>query len=127
MDIISLPVEIEKTKLDSRYRLVIVAAQRARQLMEGADPTIGHSTSKETSVAIEEVLGNSLEILYGEEALVAQKEEKRLREEKKRQAFLAEREMEVTSHVKKDLNIYLEGALKKEIVPNESSGESSEE
>lgn len=36
MDIISLPVEYDKKDIDSRYRLVVIAAQRARELSLGA-------------------------------------------------------------------------------------------
>jgi len=34
VEIIELPIEIKSGQLDSRYRLVIIGAQRARQLME---------------------------------------------------------------------------------------------
>ena len=109
MNTISLPIEIDPSTIDSRFRLVIVAAQRARQIIEGAKPTVSSQPeAKETTIAIEEILSGKLSILYGEEAVVAQKEEKRLREEAKRRAMLAEREGGDLSHeVKKDLSIYL--------------------
>ncbi len=37
MDIIKLPIEYEKDTVDSRFRLVLIAAQRARQLSEGSN------------------------------------------------------------------------------------------
>ncbi len=108
MDTVSLPIDIDPNKIDSRFRLVIVAAQRARQLMEGAEATIPRQPdAKETTLAIEEILSGNLDILYGEEAVVAQQEDKRLREEMRRRAMLAEREEGLTHEVKKDLSIYL--------------------
>lgn len=108
MDTISLPIEIDPSVIDSRFRLVIVAAQRARQIMEGAKPAISmQDGAKATTIAIEEILSGKLNILYGEEAVAAQKAEKRLREEAKRRAMLAEREGDLSHEVKKDLSIYL--------------------
>ncbi|MFQ5596900.1 MAG: DNA-directed RNA polymerase subunit omega [Nitrospiria bacterium] len=108
MNIVSLPIELDTSKIDSRFRLVIVAAQRARQLIEGAKSTIPVWTGlKETTIAVEEILSGEMEILYGEEAVIAQQEQKRLREEMKRRAILAEREGEISNEIKKDLSIYL--------------------
>jgi len=109
MDIVSLPIEIDRSVIDSRFRLVIVAAQRARQIMEGEKPLIEDSNLKETTIAIQEILSDKLEILYGEEAVAAQREERRLREEIKRRAMLAEREEALSETVesKKNLNILL--------------------
>lgn len=109
MDTISLPIDIDPSVIDSRFRLVIVAAQRARQIMEGEKPVMTGSDLKETTTAIQEVLSGQLEILYGEEAVAAQREEKRIREEIKRRAILAEREEALSGSVesKKNLNILL--------------------
>ncbi|MFQ5587331.1 MAG: DNA-directed RNA polymerase subunit omega [Nitrospiria bacterium] len=115
MDIVSLPVEIDSEIIDSRYRLVIVAAQRARQIMEGSQPTIDPAPDqKETTVAIEEVLSGKLDILYGEDAVTALREERRIREEARRRAMLAEREGDGTSQARKDLDILLGAPTKKE-------------
>ena len=131
MDIVSLPIDIEHDAIDSRFRLVIVAAQRARQIMEGAKPVISaRGDHKETTIAIEEILSNKLNILYGEAAVIAQQEEKRRREEMKRRAMLAEREGELSSEIKKDLSIYLGEAAPEGERPeakDEGSKESEEE
>lgn len=127
MDVVSLPIDIDNTSIDSRFRLVIVAAQRARQLMEGSEPLIEPGPGqKETTIAIEEVVSNKLEILYGEEAVTALREERRIREEAKRRAMLAERESEGTTQARKDLNILLGAVSKKDDMPELSSPEAEE-
>jgi DNA-directed RNA polymerase subunit K/omega len=40
MEALSLLPEIQGSTVDSRSRLVIIAAQRARQLMQGATPSV---------------------------------------------------------------------------------------
>src|SRR3569832_482653 len=114
MEIISLPVEVDFTKLDSRYRLVIIASQRARQIMEGAKATIQSRQAKASTVALEEVLTGDLEILYGKDARMAQREAKHQQEEKKSRALLAEREEELATEIKKDLSVYLEESARQE-------------
>lgn len=124
MDVVSLPVDIEEAPIDSRYRLVIVAAQRARQLMEGSEPLIEPGPDqKETTIAIEEIASNKLEILYGEEAVIALREERRIREEVKRRAMLAERESDGTAQARKDLNILLGAVSKKDEISDLSTPE----
>jgi DNA-directed RNA polymerase subunit omega len=44
-----------KTDIDSKYRLVIVAAKRSKQLQKGARPRIQTGNNKPTRVALEEV------------------------------------------------------------------------
>ncbi len=123
MDIVSLPIELDTSVIDSKYRLVIVAAQRARQLMEGEPPRIiPQRDQKETTIAIEEVLSGKLEILYGQEAVSALREERRVREETRRRAMLAEREGEGVSQARKDLDILLGApSAKDEILTDPSS------
>ena len=43
-------------KGDSRYTLVMLAAKRARQLVEGADPLIDTTSKKAVTIAIEEII-----------------------------------------------------------------------
>jgi len=42
-------------KVDSRYTLVIIAAKRARQLVEGAGKVVGSDSDKPVTVAINEI------------------------------------------------------------------------
>ncbi len=126
MEIISLPVEVDFSKLDSRYRLVIIASQRARQIMEGAKSTVQSRHAKASTIALEEVLMGDLEVLYGKDARLAQREAKRLREEMKSRALLAEREEELATEIKKDLSIYLEESARQEEMLKESPKEEPE-
>jgi DNA-directed RNA polymerase subunit omega len=43
------------TEIDSKYRLVLLAAKRSKQLQRGAKPLIYSSAKKTTRVALEEV------------------------------------------------------------------------
>lgn len=42
-------------EMDSKYRLVLVAARRSKQLQKGAKPRLQSQARKHTRVAIEEV------------------------------------------------------------------------
>jgi len=127
MDIISVPIDIDRKTIDSRFRLVIVAAQRARQIIEGAKPMIEtQPMQKESTLAIEEILSGKLDILYGADAVSAHREERRRREEIRRQAMLAEREQQLGGDVKKDLSIYLGEAMKAVEMPKPEKPEAAE-
>ncbi|MEK7742178.1 MAG: DNA-directed RNA polymerase subunit omega [Nitrospirota bacterium] len=107
MDIISLPVEIDMKKIDGRYRLVMIASQRAKELSVGVKPKIQTKSKKVTAIAIEEAAMGKLEFLVGEEAIKAKEEAKkfdyrRLLEEKRREATPEE-----LTELEKDLKVYL--------------------
>jgi len=107
MDLISLPAEVDKKKIDGKYRLATIAAQRARELSLGAKPKIQTKAKKVTTVAIEEAISGALEFLMGDEARKAREEAKkfdyrRLLEEKRREGV-----HEDLSELEKDLKIYL--------------------
>ncbi len=107
MDIISLPVEIDMKKIDGRYRLVMIASQRAKELSVGVKSKIQTKSKKVTAIAIEEAAMGKLEFLVGEEAIKAKEEAKkfdyrRLLEEKRREATPEE-----LTELEKDLKVYL--------------------
>ncbi|HYH46942.1 MAG TPA: DNA-directed RNA polymerase subunit omega [Thermoanaerobaculia bacterium] len=52
-------------KVDSKFRFVLVAAQRAEQLMRGARPKIDLGKAKPTRVAMHEIVQNAVEWNYG--------------------------------------------------------------
>lgn len=107
MDIISLPVEYKNSNVDGKYRLVVIAAQRAKDLSLGADPKIRTKSKKVTSVAIEEAVSGDLEFLTGEEAVAAKEQAgkfdyRKLLEDRRRLAA-----GEDLSELEKDLKVYL--------------------
>lgn len=107
MDIITLPVEFDNKKIDSKFRIVLMAAQRAKELSLGTKPKIETKSKKVTTVAIEEAITNSLEFLTGEEAAKAKEEaskfdyRKLIEESKKAEAG------EELTELEKDLKVYL--------------------
>jgi DNA-directed RNA polymerase subunit omega len=107
MDIISLPVEIDNKKIDGKFRLVSIAAQRAKELSLGAKPKIPTKSRKVTTIAIEEAMTDKLEFITGEEARIAREKAskydyRRLLEESKKIGA-----GEDLSELEKDLKVYL--------------------
>ncbi|NCO68548.1 MAG: DNA-directed RNA polymerase subunit omega [Nitrospirae bacterium CG_4_10_14_3_um_filter_44_29] len=107
MDIISLPIELDMKKIDGRYRLVMIASQRAKELSLGVKPKIQTKSRRVTTIAIEEAVQGKLEFLIGEEAKKAEEDAKkfdyrRLLEEKRREATPEE-----LTELEKDLKVYL--------------------
>ncbi len=102
-DIVSLPIELTKKIVDSKFRLVHIAAQRVRELSSGS-PAIVHTRSiKDTTVSLEEALTGRFKILIGEEAKKA-KEEQRKRDE---QARIDEELSAKEEEIRKELSVYL--------------------
>lgn len=107
MDIVSLPAEYDRKKIDGRYRVVAIATQRARELALGAKPKIKTKAKKITTIAIEETISNSIEFLTGEQAKKAKEEAskldyRRLLEGREKQAPPVE-----VTELEKDLKVYL--------------------
>ncbi|MDD5559952.1 DNA-directed RNA polymerase subunit omega [Candidatus Methylomirabilis sp.] len=50
-----VPLEQLLTHVDSKYRLVIIAAKRTKQLMRGAEHLIAPKSNKPTYIALEEI------------------------------------------------------------------------
>jgi len=55
-------------EVDSKFRFITVAAQRAKQVQNGAKPRVDAKSRKPTRVAIEEVLANAISWEMREEA-----------------------------------------------------------
>lgn len=70
MDIISLPIEIDKEKIDSRFRLVIIASQRAIELSKNLKPATQSKNKKITTNAILDAVTGKIEFFTGEEARI---------------------------------------------------------
>jgi DNA-directed RNA polymerase omega subunit len=107
MDIISLPIEYDHKKIDGKFRIIAIAAQRAKELSLGANPKVKTKSKKVTTVALEETINNNVEFLIGESANKAKEEAKKfdyrkLLEEKKREIS-----GEDLTEFEKDLKVYL--------------------
>lgn len=120
MDIIELPIDFEKLPMDSRYRLVIIASQRAKQLMEGAKKLTGSSYTKETTVSLEEIVENKVQFLVGKEARLAYREMKKIKDADPRDGMFPEEGG--SGEIKKDVNV---GADNSGSNSSEGNGESS--
>lgn len=55
----------DEGKVDSKFRFVLVAAQRAEQLMRGARPKVEAGKRKPTRVAMQEVNSDLVDWDYG--------------------------------------------------------------
>ncbi|NTU43141.1 MAG: DNA-directed RNA polymerase subunit omega [Nitrospirales bacterium] len=113
MDIVGLPIEYNKDHIESKYRLVVIAAQRARELSLGAKQRVQTKVKKVTTTSILESVSGEIEFLLGEEAVVARDKAekidyKKLIEEKRRP-------IEDLTELEKDLRVYLheKGATEK--------------
>lgn len=120
-DIISLPIEMDKNIADSRFRLVHAAAQRVRQLSAGAPITVDTRSIKDTTIALEEIVGTRLRVLLGEEAKKAREEFEKERE----QARIAEELSAKEEEIRKELSVYL-SEVKDDIGAGLSSDEEGE-
>ncbi len=108
MDIITLPIEYEKEKIDGNYRLVIASVQRAKDLSMGALPRIQSKAKKITTLALEEVAAGTVNILTGEEAVTAREEAKKLVHKRMMdEAQQKETMPEDLTELEKDLKVYL--------------------
>jgi DNA-directed RNA polymerase subunit omega len=109
MDMLSLLPQYTPNEFDSRHRLVIVAAQRAKHLTQGAKATGTSRFTKETTAALDEVLRGKITYLTGKEARDAMKEAKRGREgETERLAMMTG---EDAREIKKELSVYVDDTV----------------
>jgi DNA-directed RNA polymerase subunit omega len=109
VDMLSLLPQYQN-EFDSRHRLVIIAAQRAKHLTQGAKPTGHLRFHKETTNALDEVLRGRVTYLTGKEARDAMKEAKRGKEgETERLAMMTG---EDAKEIKKELSVYVDDSAK---------------
>jgi len=108
MDLVSLPPEFDKKRIDSRFRLVLAVTKRAKELRNGVMPKIASKAKKMTTIALEEVVSGSVSVLTGGAAVKAKEEAGKLTyddmmDEAKQKASLPEEPTEL----EKDLEVYL--------------------
>jgi DNA-directed RNA polymerase subunit omega len=114
MEALSLLPEIQGSTVDSRSRLVIITAQRARQLMQGATPSVTTKHVKPTTIALEEVLRSRVPFLIGKEARQAMKEAKKQRERELERLTIPPVVAEDASEIKKDLSVMVDDSPRPE-------------
>lgn len=117
MDIISLPIEYNTEKIDSRFRLVVLASQRSRELALGAPPkiqtinrqkeakTVKSRENKVTTISILEVVGEYFDYLQDDAAIEARQRAEKM--DLKRFVSDKGRSMEDISELEKELSVYL--------------------
>jgi DNA-directed RNA polymerase subunit omega len=105
MDALSLLPDYSKLSTESRSRLVIITAQRARQLMQGARPALPTRHTKPTTIALEEMLKGKIHFLVGKEAQKAMKDARKQRERELEKLTMAQVAGADAAEIKKDLSV----------------------
>ncbi len=106
IDMLSLLPQYSPDQFDSRHRLVIVAAQRAKHILQGSRPFGVSRYTKETTTALDEVLRGEAKYLVGKDARDAMKEAKRGKEgETERMVMMTG---EDAKEIKKELSVYVD-------------------
>jgi DNA-directed RNA polymerase subunit omega len=110
VDMLSLLPQYTVDQFDSRHRLVLVAAQRAKHLLQGSRPHGSSRFTKETTIALDEVLRGEVKYLVGKEARDAMKEARRGKEgETERIAMMSGDD---AREIKKELSNYVDDTAK---------------
>ena len=105
MDALSLLPDYSKLSTESRSRLVIITAQRARQLVQGARPALPTRHTKPTTMALEEMLKGKIHFLVGKEAQKAMKDARKQRERELEKLTMAQVAGADAAEIKKDLSL----------------------
>jgi DNA-directed RNA polymerase subunit omega len=117
IDMLRLLPQYTADQFDSRHRLTIITAQRAKHIVQGSRHAPSRFT-KETSIALDEVLRGQVTYLVGQEARDAMKEAKRGKEgEMERVALMTGDD---AKEIKKELSVYVDDS------PKPAVGESEE-
>lgn len=108
MDALSLLPDYEKLSVESRSRLVIITAQRARQLMQGARPALPTRHTKPTTIALEEMLKGKIHFLVGKEAQKAMKDARKQRERELEKLSMVQVAGADAAEIKSDLGVVVD-------------------
>lgn len=108
MEIVSLPVVFNNSNIDSRFRMVILASERAKQIMSGAKLTIQTRYIKSTTAALDELSQSHVTYVTGKDARKALHESvsKRMAGDMGGHGEVLE-EDEVKKEIEKDLSVYV--------------------
>lgn len=110
MDPLSLLPQHHQKDFDSRYRIVLIAAQRAKQLVRSGDAGEKSKFIKETSRALEEVLQGEVPYLMGQEAKQAIREAKQASQRPIDLSLYAQPD-ENAQEIKKELSVYIDDSV----------------
>lgn len=55
------PMDVLRGQVDSRYTLVVLAARRARQILEGSKPQVEATSDKPVTIALQEIAAQALD------------------------------------------------------------------
>lgn len=109
IDMLRLLPQYTADEFDSRHRLAIIAAQRAKHILQGSRHAPSRFT-KETTIALNEVLLGQVNYLVGQEARDAMKEARRGKEgEMERVAMMTGDD---AKEIKKELSVYVDDTPK---------------
>ena len=108
MDALSLLPDYQKLLTVSRSRLVIITAQRARQLMQGARPALPTRHTKPTTIALEEMLKGKIHFLVGKEAQKAMKDARKQRERELEKLSMVQVAGADAAEIKSDLGVVVD-------------------
>ena len=122
MDALSLLPQHHQKDFDSRYRIVLIAAQRAKQLLRGAAAEGNSKFSKETSLALEEVLSGNVSYVVGEEAKQAIREASMANQRPIDPSLYAQPD-ENAQEIKKELSVYIDDTAQHGVAEVEPSAE----
>jgi DNA-directed RNA polymerase subunit omega len=101
---------------------VLIAAQRAKQLVRGAAPKGTSKFSKETSMALEEVLAGNVAYVIGAEAKQAIRDSKMAHQRPIDPALYAQPD-ENAQEIKKELSVYIDDTAQHGLAEVEPSSE----
>ena len=121
IDPLVLLPEHHQKQFDSRFRIVLIAAQRAKYLMQSAPREGASKFMKETSQALEEVLKGDVPFLVGSEARQALKETHAVHEREFTPSLLSQPD-ENAKEIQKELSVYVDDSSNRE---EESEAEES--
>ena len=111
VDILPLLPDGKSGTFDSRYRVVLVAAQRAKQIMRSGQQVQTSKYAKETSIALEEVFRGEVNYLVGQDARQAIRNSKRSMEGDFDQSMVAEGD-EDAKEIQQQLSVYIDDSSK---------------
>ena len=119
MDPLSLLPQHHQKDFDSRYRIVLIAAQRAKQLVRSGDAGEKSKFIKETSRALEEVLQGEVPYLMGQEAKQAIRESKQASQRPIDLSLYAQPD-ENAQEIKKELSVYIDDSAQSSVAEPEA-------